>query len=277
MPLKSRSTSLGRLLREWRRRRGVSQLDLSIRTGVSQRHISFIESGRSHPSRETLLTLAESLEVPLRERNELLLAAGFAPIYAADRWDADQLAIVRSAVRRMLVQHDPFPAVVMDRYWNVLQANASAPHFFGTFFDFASRKGPRNLLHLLFDPAGLRPFVVDWEQTAKLLLDRVHRESPGQIVDPTMQAVLDALKRYPASEATELDDEGVPAVPSPIVPVRFRHAEGVLSYFSLITTVGTPQAIAAQEMRIECMFPADAETERRHRSIMEGFVAGEPH
>jgi transcriptional regulator with XRE-family HTH domain len=160
------ATELGVLLRHWRDTRGRSQIDLSLDAGVSQRHISFIESGRSVPSRQMLMDLAQALDVPLRERNTLLLAAGYAPLYAESAWNAQEMQSVTRAMERILRQHEPFPALVMDRYWNVLMTNDAAPRFFNCFIDMAARTGPRNMLHLVFDPQGMRPFVANWEAVA---------------------------------------------------------------------------------------------------------------
>src|SRR5882757_3727797 len=172
--------NLGVLLRYWRDLRGRSQLDLSLDTGISQRQISFIESGRSVPGRQTLMTIAQALDIPLRDRNNLLLAAGYAPMFSEAAWDSAEMTSVTNALTRMLRQHEPFPALVMDRYWNVLMTNESAPRFFGCFIDMAARQGPRNMLHLVFDPDGMRPFVADWEGVAKSLIQRVYRESVGR-------------------------------------------------------------------------------------------------
>jgi transcriptional regulator with XRE-family HTH domain len=267
---------LGGLLRHWRDLRGRSQLDLSLETGVSQRHISFIESGRSVPSRQILMDLAQMLDIPLRDRNALLLAAGYAPIYSEAAWDATEMQSITKALERMLRQHEPFPAVVMDRYWNVLQANAAALRFFKGFIDMKARQGPRNLLHLMFDPAGMRPFVANWEDVAKSLIERVHRESVGRFIDGKTQALLAALLAYPDVEA-DLTNPKAPnaalASPTlPMIPTDFVKDGHVLRYFSMITTVGTPQTAAAQELRIECMFPADEATETRHLRMM-GRVA----
>ena len=150
---------LGAQLRAWRGARGKSQLDLSLDTGISQRQISFIESGRSTPGRHNLLHLADALDVPFRQRNTLLLAAGYAPIYAEGGIDDPEMKGVTDALKRMLVQHEPFPAVVMDRYWDVLMTNDATQRFFNSFIDMSTRERPRNLLHLMFDPAGLRPFI----------------------------------------------------------------------------------------------------------------------
>lgn len=252
------------LLRHWRDVRGKSQFDLSLDSGVSQRHISFIESGRSVPSRGKLLDIAEALDVPLRERNTLLLAAGYAPIYADSAWDAPDMQSVTGALRRMLRQHEPFPAMVMDRYWNVLMTNEAAPRFFNRFIDLAARPVPRNLLHLMFDPAGMRPFIANWDDAAKGLLARVHRESVGRVVDGKTKELMAALLAYPDVRA----EWQAPKQPMPVIPLGFMKDGDVLNYFSLVTTVGTPQTIAAQELRIECMVPADDATERRHIELM---------
>ncbi len=165
-------SELGDLLRYWRDMRGVSQLDLSLEAGVSQRQISFIESGHSVPGRDTLLTLAQTLDVPLRERNALLLAARYAPVYSEAPWNAHEMHSVIAALERVVRQHEPFPAIVLDRHWNVLMTNDAAPRFFDCFIDMASRKSPRNMLHLIFDPQGMRPFVADWDAVSRRTICR---------------------------------------------------------------------------------------------------------
>lgn len=243
--------ALGGLLRYWRHQRGKSQLDLSLDAGISQRHISFVESGRSVPSRELLLTLSQSLEIPLRERNVLLLASGYAPVYQESALDAPEMAVVARAVDRVLRQHEPHPALVLDRYWNVLKTNEAAPGFFGAFMDLSLRPRPRNLLHLMFDPEGMRPFIESWEDVAAGLLQRVYREAIGHVVDEKTTRLLVELKQYPGVDKLKMS--GVNR--GPVLPITFRKGEERFSYFSLITTVGTPECITAQELRIECMFP----------------------
>ena len=202
-----------------------------------------------------VIDLTEALHVPLRDRNAVLLAAGHAPRYAEAGLEAPVMARVTAALRRMLQQNEPFPAVVMDRHWNVVLANDAAPRFFGCFVDLSSRPRPRNLLHLLLDPAGLRPFVVDWPATARMLRARIYREAPGHAIDPEIRQFLDHLGHDAKGGAPELD----PA--SPLIPLTFAKDGTTLSYFSLVTTVGAPQGVAAEELRLECMIPADAETE----------------
>ena len=247
---------LGELLRYWRQERGKSQLDLSMDTGISQHHLSFVESGRSSPSRDFLSIVSDALNIPLRERNVLLLASGFAPLYSEQSMDAGQMAVITKAIDRMLQQHEPHPALVLDRYWNVIRTNEAARRFFGSFVDLEKRSKPRNLLHLMFDPAGMRPFVEDWDNVAAGLLQRVRREAVGQVVDSGLAALLERLRRYPG--VTALKPTLAPQ--SPVLPITFRRGDARFSYFSLITTVGTPQCITAQELRVECMFPADIQT-----------------
>ncbi|MBO0798580.1 MAG: helix-turn-helix transcriptional regulator [Blastocatellia bacterium] len=246
---------LGELLRYWRQERGKSQLDLSLDTGISQRHLSFVESGRSAPSRDLLSIVSEALNIPLRERNVLLLASGFAPQYGAQSIDGEQMAIVTQAIDRMLRQHEPHPALVLDRHWYVIRTNEAAPRFFGSFIDLEKIPKPRNLLDLMFDPVGMRPFVEDWEKVAAGLLQRVRLEAVGQVLDAELQKLLERLREYPGVAA--LKPSLVPQ--SPVLPIVFRRGNERFSYFSLITTVGTPQCITAQELRVECMFPTDRE------------------
>lgn len=260
---------LGELLRYWRGARGKSQIELSLDTGVSQRHLSFIESGRSAPSRQTLMNIAQGLEVPFRDRNRLLLAAGFAPIYDEGAWNADEMKSVNAALERVLRQHEPFPAMVMDRYWNVSMTNAAAPRFFNTFVDLAQWPKPRNLLQLMFDPAGMRPFIAQWDRTAKSLVQRVHRESVGHVTDERTRDLLAALIAYPGVEdALGPADAAVSEPTLPMIPLSFVKDGHALNYFSMVTTVGAPQTIATQELRIECLYPADDPTEAQHRALM---------
>ena len=264
-------TELGTLLRYWRDARGQSQLDLSLDTGVSQRHLSFIESGRSVPSRQTLMDLAQALEVPLRDRNALLLASGYAPVYSEAPWDAAEMRSVKRALERMLRQHEPYPAMVMDRYWNVPMTNAASPEFFGHFIDIASRPKPRNMLHLMFDPAGMRPFIANWESVAHSLIHRVHREAIGRVVDSRTDDLLKELLDYPDVAATwkSVSTADAPSA-LPVIPIHFVSEGQILSFFSMVTTVGAPQSVAAQELRIECLFPADDDTEEGYARLMAG-------
>jgi len=246
---------VGALLRGWRDARGRSQLDLALDMGVSQRHISFVESGRSSPSRALLIALANALDVPLRDRNALLLAAGYAPMYAEPAWDAAAMRIVQRALERMLKQHEPYPALVMDRHWNVLMTNDAAPRLFGRMVDLGRHPKPRNLLRLMFDPRGLRPCVANWEAVAASLLQRIHREAVGGVLDEVTRRLIDELLAFPGV-SPDWRTADVPGE-SPVVPIAFVHDGRTTSWFSMVSTVGAPRSVAAQELRVECMFPAD--------------------
>jgi transcriptional regulator with XRE-family HTH domain len=253
---------LGELLRYWRESCGKSQLDLSLDSGLSQRHLSFVENGRSLPSRRTLIEIAQALDIPLRDRNALFLSAGYAPTYSEDAWNAPEMQSITRALERVLRQHEPFPAVVMDRYWNVHLRNDAAPRFFNCFIDLQKRPMPRNLLHLMFDPEGLRPFIANWKEVAASLIQRVYRESVGRVVDQKTKELLEALQAYPEVK-TELKKPRSTSI-LPFIPISFVKKGKTMNFFSMITTVGTPLSITAQELRMECMFPADEESEEQY-------------
>jgi transcriptional regulator with XRE-family HTH domain len=268
------ASSAGVLLRQWRDVRGKTQLDLSFDAGVSQKHISFVESGRSTPSRQMLLDLAQALDVPLRERNDLLMAAGYAPLYSDHGLDAPVMQSIDKALQRMLRQHEPFPAIVMDRHWNVVMTNDAAPRLFNCFVDLAARPSPRNLLHLIFDPAGMRPFVANWPETARGLLGRVYREALGRVIDARTKALLEELSQYPGVKPEWRAPS--PGNVLPMIPLTLVKDGVTLKYFSMITTVGTPQTVTAEELRLECMFPADDKTESEHSRFVQTHSARKP-
>jgi transcriptional regulator with XRE-family HTH domain len=245
---------VGELLRRWRRVRGLSQLGLALEASTTPRHVSFVESGRSQPSRAMVLRLARVLDVPLRERNQLLLAAGYAPLYHEAGLEGAAAAQVRAALERMLAEHEPLPAVVMDRHWNVVEANAAAGRFFGWLL--GEREGPANVVRLMFAPDGLRPHVTNWEAAAEALIQRVHREAVGGVPDAETLALRDeALAQPGVPPEWRLPDPA--RAPLPVVPVAFAKDGLALSYFSMVTTLGTPQDALLQEIRIESFFPAD--------------------
>jgi transcriptional regulator with XRE-family HTH domain len=254
----SHVSPVGELLRHWRHARGLSQLGLAVEAGTTPRHVSFIESGRSQPSRAMVLRLARVLDVPLRERNALLLAAGFAPLYSETGLERDESAQVRAALERILLAHEPYPAVVMDRHWNVLDANAAAGRFFGWLLGERA-DGSANVVRLMFDPDGLRPHVSNWEAAAEALVQRVHREAVGGFPDAATRALLDEALAFPGVPATWRVPD-LRSVPLPVVPVEFAKDGLALSYFSAVTTLGTPQDAMLQEIRIESFFPADEPT-----------------
>jgi len=253
--------SAGALLREWREARQLSQLALSVEAGVSSRHLCFIETGRAKPSREMVQRLADVMDVPLRERNALLLSAGFAPAYAEASVDlaGAELAPVRAALEAMLDQHEPFPAVVMNRHWDVMKTNQAASRLFGFLLGAAAADGPANVLRLMFSPEGLRPHVTNWHEAAQALIRRVYREVVGGVVDGATQALLQEVLNYPGVPA-EFRRPSIEAVLVPVIPVTFAKDGRRFSYFSAVTTLGTPQDVLLQEIRVESFFPSDAET-----------------
>jgi transcriptional regulator with XRE-family HTH domain len=261
--------SVGALLQYWRKTRHLSQLALAGEAEVSPRHLCFIETGRSRPSREMVVLLASVLDVPLRERNALLLAAGFAPIYLETSLEAAALEPVRIALDAILRQQEPFPAVVMNRRWDILRGNEGATRFFSFLLGDRGGDRPPNVLRLMFHPEGLRPHVTNWEAVASALVQRVHRESVSGVTDEATAKLLDEIFAYPGVPARlrrpNLEDPLVP-----VVAVRFQKDGAPFNFFSTVTTLGTPQDITLQELRIECFFPGDDATEARTRALATG-------
>jgi transcriptional regulator with XRE-family HTH domain len=251
--------NVGPLLAQWRKTRSMSQLDLALEANVSPRHVCFIETGRAKPSRSMVLQLADALTVPLRERNALLLAAGFAPMFSESQLDAPQLASVRAALDAILKQQEPFPAVVMNRSWDIVGTNEAANRFFELMLDGRTPDGPPNVLRLMFDPRGLRPSVTNWEDVARSLILRLHREAVEGVLEPKAKELLARILQFPGVprqwNAPEIGETLLP-----IIPVCFRSAQQNFRFFSTVTVLGTPQDITLQEIRIECFFPADDET-----------------
>ncbi len=249
------------LLRGWRRRRRLSQLDLALACGLSQRHLSFLESGRARPSRGMILRLAETLEVPLRDRNDWLTAAGFAPAFKARSLDDPGMAPVLGAVHLMLANHAPFPAIAIDRAWNLVLANAPFEALIGPDAWAAIGGSARNLMRLLFHPAGIRPQVENWDEIAPLLWHRARREAEA-LGGQDMQRELGELAQYQDAHLLHAAPE---AGLVPILPLRIAKDGHRLSLFSVIATFGTAQDVTADELRIETFFPADAATEALFR------------
>ena len=264
MTMASPSTQgAGPLLQHWRKLRGLSQLALAHEAEVSPRHVCFLETGRANPSREMVLLLARVLDVPLRERNALLLAAGFAPVYAEQPLDAPELGAVQTALTAILRQQEPFPAVVMNRHWDIVHTNRAAERFFGFLLDDRAG-GPANVLRLMFDPSKLRPYVSNWQAVAETLVQRVRREAVGGVADERTTRLLAEVLAYPAVPRRLGLAVAAPSVP--VIPVCFRKAGLEFNFFSTVTTLGTPQDVTLQELRIECFFPADTATEQHTRA-----------
>lgn len=251
-------SNFGALLRRWRAVRRLSQLSLALDADISTRHLSCVETGRAQPSRHMVLRLAEALQVPLRERNALLLAAGYAPVYRQTRLDALEMEAARGAIDLLLTQQEPYPAIMIDRYWNTLRMNAGAKHFLA-LFPGCDGLALANGLRLVFHPQGLRPFIENWESVAARLIQRVHREAAANPWDEKMKAFLDELLSYPAvpSRWRSLD---LDRMPPPFLTINYKWKHSTLRLFSTITTFGAPQDIELQELRIESFFPADQAT-----------------
>jgi transcriptional regulator with XRE-family HTH domain len=243
---------VGPLLRSWRQRRRLSQLDLALEAGVSARHVSFVETGRSRPSPEMVLHLAEQLEVPLRERNELLLAAGYAPAYRQRPLDDPELEPVRDALQVVLDGHGAWPAAVVDRSWNMVAANRGL----GLLVEDVAPEllePPVNLLRVGLHPDGVAARIVNLGEWRAHLLDRLRRQVE-RIGAPELQALLDELSGYPG------DDSDVGPPNDIFVPLRIRTRLGELSFFSTVATFGAAVDITVAELGIESFFPADAAT-----------------
>ncbi len=250
---------VGQLLRQWRDRRRLSQLQLAIQAEISTRHLSFVETGRSRPTPEMIVKLTEHLDVPLRERNELLLAGGYAPRYPQHGLDAPELASVRSALRSVLAAHEPNPAVVINRWWELLDANAAVGVLTAGCAP-ALLEPPVNVLRLSLHPDGLAPRIVNLDQWRAHLLEQVRRRTE-QTGDPRLERLHAELAAYPGGSAP------VPPPSSVVLPLRVRADGGELSFFSISATVETAADVTIDELVIESFYPADAATADRLREL----------
>jgi transcriptional regulator with XRE-family HTH domain len=254
---------VGVLLREWRAARRLSQLDLSFRARVSSRHISYVETGKSRPSRDMVVRLADALDVPLRERNALLAAAGHAPEYPERALDALELAPMRHAIESILEHQEPYPAFVLSRHWDVLRANRAAERV-ATFLGVAGRHA--NMVLRFLDPDDLRSVVTNWEEVARDLLRHVQEEVAALPSDVRARALLDEALSYPGVPA-HWRTRDLSGSTSPVLTVEFRRGDRRLRFFSTITTFGTARDVTVEELRIECAFPADEATAEVCRSL----------
>ncbi|MFC1403513.1 MULTISPECIES: helix-turn-helix domain-containing protein [Streptacidiphilus] len=263
-------SDIGPLLKHWRNARRLSQLTLASQASVSTRHLCFLETGRARPSRAMVLRLADVLDVPLRERNTLLLSAGFSPEFQESPLAAPALSAVSNALEAILAQQEPFPALVMDRNWDIQHTNTAARRFFAYLHDNqeGTPPGPPNVLRRMFHPDGIRRHISNWNEVAEALIRRVRREAIGGVTDQHAQRILDEVLDYPGVPPSlrTLD----PATPQlPIVPVRYARAGRRFDYFSTVTTLGTPQDVTLQELRIECFFPMDDQTRAQAQQLAE--------
>ena len=258
----------GTHLRHWRQHRRMSQLDLAGEAEISTRHLSYVETGRAAPSREMVLRLAERLAVPLRERNALLVAAGFAPMYRERALDDPALASARRAVDLVLKGHEPYPALAVDRHWHLVAANAivpllmagAAPHLLQV---------PVNVLRLSLHPEGLAPRIANLAQWRAHLLERLQQQVAAT-GDAVLQALHDELAAYPVADAGHAAGAGGGELSSVVVPFQLRTEAGVLSFISTTTIFGTPVDVTLQELAVESFFPADAQTAQALAALAAG-------
>ena len=257
MNVESSSTAFGDMLRHWRTRRGRTQFELSQHAGFSQRHLSFLESGRSKPSRSTVVILADALEVPVGERNGLLQSAGFAPLYSAEPLDSDRLRYAISALEAVLESHQPFPALIVDRGWNMLQANSSALMLFQKFLPMPlalSPDKPLNVMRMCIEPGGLRASIANWLSFAAAFLPQLKAEQM-LAPNPVVQEVIEMIEQDP--EYRERGREAAQVVRTPVATLQLEYGDLKIELFTLLSMFGSPNDSSLSELRVETFFPAN--------------------
>jgi transcriptional regulator with XRE-family HTH domain len=259
-------SAVGQLLRDWRAARGMSQLDLAMHAGFSARHVSFIETGRTQPSRQALLVLAETLEVPLRERNRLLEAGGFAHVYRQTPLAAEEMGHIRGVLQFILDRHLPYAAVVLDRYSNCLMGNGASERLMAAVVDPSLLTGHANYLRMAFHPLGVRRYILNWEEVARHLLGRAERELAPAGDDEQAIELLKELRGYAGVAMSHRSSASLSAGDL-LLPIHIRKDQIELRIFSTIMTLGTPKDVTLQELRIETFFPADDASEMAWRSV----------
>ncbi len=259
------ASEFGSILRHWRQARRFSQLDLALQANISSKHVSFLETGRNRPSREMILRLSNAMDVPLRDRNLMLTAAGFASAYTESTPDAISFHQVDEALQRILDVHEPYPAIVMDGGWNIVRQNIGAARMSALIFDDPAAV-PVNALELLFSPDGLQPWVIGWEKLSSLLLMRLFREAMSSPSNAGRRELFERLQAMPATPPNwrELASR-LPA--GPTIDLELEKGDFHCRFFTTVTTFGTPQDVTLQELRIESYFPADDAT----RELCEGW------
>jgi transcriptional regulator with XRE-family HTH domain len=256
-PTPASEAGVGALLRQWRTARRLSQLELALDADVSSRHLSYVETGRSQPSREMVLRLADALEIPLRERNALLLAAGYAPRYFETGLGAPEMAQMRSAIELILRHQEPYPAFVLDRHWDIRMSNQAAPRC--SRFLLAAESTESNMIRRVLHPNGLRRVLVNWEETAGDLIRHLHNQIAAAPSDERAKSLLAEVLAYPGVPARWRTRE-IGAPMPPLLTTIFRKGDVELRFFSTFTTFATPHDVTLEELRIECSFPADEAT-----------------
>lgn len=261
------ATHIGSMVREWRTTRRLSQLELALEANVSPRHLSCVETGKAQPSRDMIARLADALGMPLRERNALLVAAGFAPRYRETELASPEMAPIRRAIEFILQHQEPYPAIVTNRHWDILLMNESTRRI----FEILLPGGPRhvNMLRQIFDPQDMRSVLRNWEELAIDVLRHLHNQVAVAPSDEKARALLDEVLAYPGVPAQWRTRE-LGSTPQPLLNTVFGKDDLELRFFSTITTFGTPHDVTLDELRIECSFPADDATAEFCRKTMAG-------
>lgn len=249
--------AIGTLLCYWRTMRRLSQFELALAAHISTRHLSYIETGRSQPSRDKVMRLADTLEIPLRERNSLLVAAGYAPHYFESGLAAPEMAQVQDAIALILRQQEPYPAFVLDRHWEVRMSNQAAQRCMCLLL--GSEPPESNMMRLVLHPAGLRPMIANWEEVAEDLIHHLHNQIAAAPSDEQAKSLLAEVLAYPGVPA-RWQMRLIGASTTPLLTTIFRKDSTILRFFSTFTTFGTPYDVVLDELRIESVFPADAAT-----------------
>jgi len=257
-PAASRKSPLGELLRSWREARRVSQLELGLKANLSARHLSYVETGKAQASREMLCRLADVLEMPLRERNALLLAGGYAPEYPENLLTTPALEWMRQAIDLIITHQEPYPAFVLDRHWNVLATNQAAVRI-NQLLMRGSQSKHTNILHQVFDPEDIRSVIVNWPEVAERFIRHLHDDIAAVPSDETARALMQQVLRYPDVPEHWRFRDLQQALP-PVFTFVFRSSEGELRFFETVTTFSVPRDVTLAEIRIDCAFPADAHT-----------------
>jgi len=252
------SHPVGDLLRGWRNRRAMSQADLAFEAGISIKHLSYVETGKASAGRDILLQLAAALGLSLRDRNALLEAGGFARQYGERDLSAPELAEARRAIELLLRRHEPFPAIVTDRQWNVMHANRAATRLLTLLLGAGRMTRPLNHMKMFLAPDELRPFVAKWNSLAAALMVRARHEAMAAPLDLALQSTWRELTKLPDVAAPQLDES---EAPGPLCEVRLRKGEFGIGLIGAVLTLGTPQDVTLQELRVELFMPADAASE----------------
>lgn len=254
--------TFGGVVRHWREVRRFSQSELAAEAQVSARHLSFLENGRARPSRAMIESLASALQLPLRERNTLYTCAGFAPPYPARELDGGEMASIREAIDRMLLKHEPYPAIVMNRCWDLLSANNAASGVIDSFVaDPYVRNRERNMMRLMFSPDGLQPAVVNWEEVACTLLWRLYAEAVATADNGACQRLYEQIRGY-STVPRGWDRRNSEPAQAPVLPLRLCRNSVNVELFSVLSVFGTPQDVNVQDIRIEHYYPVSDTTKR---------------